>query len=81
MSPLDLGRAISRDEEKRVTAAGGNMPLVMAKQADRRQSAVHLFVSKAFKCSKRQPEQPAPEPLGALRIALCNTELDKLIVS
>ena len=57
------------------------MPLAMAKQADRRRSAVHSIVSKTFKCSKRQPERPAPKPLGVLRIALRNTELDKLIVS
>ena len=57
------------------------MFLAMAEQADRRQSAVNSFVSKTFKCSKRQLERPAPESLGALRIALHNTELDKLIVS
>ena len=80
-SPFGLGRAISLEEEERVAATLGNIPLANAEQAEKRPSAVSSFFSRISKCSKRQPLGPAPDPRGACLIELKSNDLDKVVDS
>ena len=80
-SPFGLGRAISLEEEKRVAATSGNIPLANAEQAEKRPSAVSSFSSRILKCSKRQPLGPAPDPRGACLIESKSNDLNKVIDS
>ena len=80
-SPFGLGRAISLEEEKRVAATSGNIPLANAEQAEKRPSAVSSFSGRILKCSKRQPLGPAPDQREACLIESKSNDLDKLIDS
>ena len=80
-SPFGLGRAISLEEEKRVAATSGNIPLTNAKQAEKRPFAVSSFSSRILKCLKRHPLGLAPDPRGACLIESKSNDLDKVIDS
>ena len=67
ISPLDLGRAISLDDDISLAISGGTITLAIAENAEKRHFAVFSLSINTLKCSRRHAEGPTPDPRGDLR--------------